>query len=107
VFCDRALFCFSNRFQRLFRMFTIDLTLKGTPLALSVERKEAADAEALYNKILKAIQASSAQVVELTCDRQTEKKIGVLSTEISAVQLSDKSNAGGSGRPPGFWQLSQ
>jgi hypothetical protein len=84
-------------------MFTIDLTLKGTGLALSVQRKEAADADALYQKILQAMQDSQSEVLELTCDRQPEKKIGILSGEISAVQISDKSSPAASGRSPGFW----
>jgi hypothetical protein len=84
-------------------MFTIDVTLKGSPLALSVQRKDAEEAETLYRQIMQAIQAGSAQVIELTCDRQIEKKIGILSSEISAVQISDKSSASASGRSPGFW----
>jgi hypothetical protein len=86
-------------------MFTIDITLKGTPLTLSVERKESADAEALYSQLLKAMQTGEPTAIELTCDRQTEKKVGILSSQISAIQVSDKSNPGGSGKPPGFWQV--
>lgn len=83
-------------------MFIIDLTLKGSPLALSVQRKESDQAEALYQKILKAMGANNPQALELTCDHQPEKKIGVLSSEISAVQLSEKSGTASS-KSPGFW----
>ena len=84
-------------------MYTIEVTLRGTPLALAVQRKETADAEALYQTVLKAVQSSTSQMIELTCDRDTEKKIGVLSSEISAVQLSDKSGGAGGAKVPGFF----
>lgn len=87
-------------------MFTIELTLKGTPLALSVQRKEADKAEALYQQIIKAINSDRSQIIELTCDREPEKKIGVLSSEISAVQISEKSGAATAGRAAGFFGLS-
>lgn len=88
-------------------MFTIELMLKGTPIALSVQRKEADEAKALYQQILKAMEASKSQILELTCDRQPDKKIAVLSSEILAIQISDKSNMAASGRPAGFFGLSQ
>lgn len=88
-------------------MFTIDITLKGMGIALSVQRKEEAAAQALYEQILQALKQGGGEIVELTCDRQPEKKIAVLSSEISAVQVSDKSGAATS-RAAGFWgQLTQ
>lgn len=88
-------------------MFTIDLTLKGTGMALSVQRKEAEAAEALYQQLLKALQAGGSQVVELTCDKQPEKKIAILSSEISAVQLSDKAANATAGRAVSFFGLAK
>ncbi len=84
-------------------MYTIEVTLRGTPLALAVQRKETEDAEALYQTILKAIQSPTPQLLELTCDRETDKKVGVLSNEISAVQISDKSTGGSGAKVPGFF----
>ncbi|HAG84225.1 MAG TPA: hypothetical protein DCL61_24475 [Cyanobacteria bacterium UBA12227] len=88
-------------------MFTIDLTLKNTPLPLSVQRKSEEDAQATYQDILKAMRSEKSQVVELSCDRQPEKKIGVLSDQISAVMISQKSGAATSGRPPGFFAMAE
>lgn len=88
-------------------MFTIDLTLKNTPLPLSVQRKSEEDAQATYEQILTAMRSEKAQVVELSCDRQPEKKIGVKSDQISAVMISQKSGAATSGRPPGFFALTE
>ncbi len=89
-------------------MFIIDLTLKNTPLTLSVQRKSEEDAKAVYQQILDAIQSGNPVALELTCEQQTEKKIGVLVSEISAVQISEKSGtAAASGRPPGFFALAE
>ncbi|MGE5659705.1 MAG: hypothetical protein ACM37W_24185 [Actinomycetota bacterium] len=88
-------------------MFTIDIIVKHTPVSLSVQRKSAEDAEALYQKILEALRATHFQVLELTCEKQPEKKIAILSSEVSAVQLSQKSGAAAAGRPPGFVALAE
>ena len=88
-------------------MFTIDLTLKNTPLPLSVQRKSPEEAEATFQEILKAMRSASPQLLELGCDRQPEKKIGVFSDQISAVIISEKSSTAASGRPPGFFALAE
>jgi hypothetical protein len=85
-------------------MFVIDINLKGSPAALSVQRKTEDDAKALYQQVLEAIRSGSPVTVELSCEQQVGKTIGVLVSEISAVQISEKSGAGtASGRPPGFF----
>ncbi len=84
-------------------MFTIDLVLKTTPIPLSVERKEEAAAQALYQEILSAVEQNSSRMLELTCEKQPEKKVAVLSSEIVAIQLSQKGAAGAAGRAPGFF----
>lgn len=71
-------------------MFTIDIVLKNVPLPLGVDRKEAEAAQALYQELMDAMKAGSPPVMELTCDRQTDKKIALSTKEIIAVQLTDK-----------------
>jgi hypothetical protein len=88
-------------------MITIDLTLKNTPLPLSVQRKSAEEAEATYQEILKAMRSDNPQLLELKCDHQMEKKIAVFSNDISAVVVSQKSGAAGTGRVPGFFALTE
>lgn len=56
-------------------MFTIDITLKGMGIALSVQRKEETAAQALYEQILQALKQGGSEIVELTCDRQPEKRL--------------------------------
>ncbi len=87
-------------------MFIIDVTLKNNPVALSVQKKTAEDADALYQRVIAALQSGSSQLIELTCEQQVGKKISILSSEISAVQVSEKSStATASGRPPGFFAM--
>ncbi len=89
-------------------MFTIDLTLKNTPFPLSVQRKSADDAEALYQQITSAMRSGVPDIIELTCDRQTEKKVAIRSNEITGVQISQKATTStASGRPPGFFALAE
>ncbi|NJN56689.1 MAG: hypothetical protein HC840_03470 [Leptolyngbyaceae cyanobacterium RM2_2_4] len=84
-------------------MFIIDLTLKNTPLMLSVQRKSLDDAKAVYQQVLDAIRSGNPVILELTCEQMPEKTVGVLVSEISAVQISEKSSTtAASGRPPGF-----
>lgn len=89
-------------------MFTIDLSLKNTPFPLSVQRKSEEDAEAVYQQILQAMRSNSSEILELTCDRQVEKRIAVKASEINGVQISQKaSSATASGKPPGFYAFTE
>lgn len=87
-------------------MYIVDITLKHTPASLSVQRNELESAQATYQDLLNALQSGDRPLVELTCDRQTEKKIAVLVDQISAIQMLEKSGSGtSSGRAPGFFAL--
>ncbi|NET68292.1 MAG: hypothetical protein F6K63_29415 [Moorea sp. SIO1G6] len=88
-------------------MFTIDLILRNTPMPLSVQRKSEEEAQATYQEILTAMLSGHPQLLELSCDHQPEKKIGVLSDQISAAMISQKSGATGSGRTPGFFAMAE
>jgi hypothetical protein len=83
-------------------MFSIDMIVKNTPVSLSVQRKSVEDAEAVYQQVLEAMRNSQPQILELTCEKNPEKKVAVLSSEISGVVISQKSGAASSGRAPGF-----
>ena len=87
-------------------MFTIDLSIKNTAFPVSVQRKTAEDAEAIYQLILAAMRSGNPDIVELKCEGKTEKKIAVRSSEISGVQIVQKDGANtGGGRPPGFFAV--
>jgi vacuolar-type H+-ATPase subunit D/Vma8 len=87
-------------------MFTIDLSIKNTAFSVSVQRKTAEDAEAIYQLILAAMRSGNPDIVELKCEGKTEKKVAVRSSEISGVQIVQKDGANtSSGRPPGFFAV--
>ena len=88
-------------------MFSIDIIVKYTPIPLSVEQKSLEDAQGVYQKVIDAMQAGQPQMVELTCDKIPDKKISILSSEIAAIQISQKSGASPTGRTPGFVTLGQ
>ncbi|MEB3294948.1 MAG: hypothetical protein VKJ24_17465 [Synechococcales bacterium] len=88
-------------------MYILELSLKGSPSGLTVQKKEQADAEATYQKIVEGIKSSSESLLELTCDHQAGKKVSVLSSAIAAVQVYEKTSGGASGRTPGFFAVAE
>ncbi|MEL6222053.1 MAG: hypothetical protein AAFR31_05350 [Cyanobacteria bacterium J06627_8] len=87
-------------------MYILEITLKGSPIALSVQKKEEGDAKAAYSQVTEAMKAGNAVIIELTCEHQAGKTVCILASEISSVQLSEKSGTtAASGKPPGFFAL--
>jgi hypothetical protein len=86
-------------------MYSIDITLKLSPIPISVQRKEAEGAEALYQTLVNAMRSSTPELIELTCEKQTDKKVAIFSDQITAVIVSQKSGAASAGRVPGFVAL--
>ncbi|MGB2926042.1 MAG: hypothetical protein WBB82_12130 [Limnothrix sp.] len=84
-------------------MYSLDLTLKFSPMPVSVQRKEEGDAHALYQSVIDAMKGNEATLIELSCDKDEEKKIALFSDQISAAILNKKSGAGSAGRVPGFF----
>ena len=68
-------------------MYSLDLTLKYSPMPVSVQRKEEGDATALYQSILDAMKGGTATLIELTCEKDEDKKVAFLSDQVSAVIL--------------------
>jgi hypothetical protein len=89
-------------------MFILEITLKHTPVTLSVQKKTGEDAESTYQQIVTAIRSGSNVVLELVCDHQVGKKVAVMSGDIAAAQMYEKSStATASGRPPGFFAMAE
>ena len=84
------------------KVHIVELTLKLSPVPLSVERKEARDAEALYQKILNCMEHQRPRLIELTCEKLEDKKVTVLLEEIIAVQIYEKTATMGGSKRPGF-----
>jgi hypothetical protein len=89
-------------------MFIIDVTLKNTPVTLSVQRKSEDGAKAVYQQVLDAMKSGNPVTIELTCEQQVGKTVAILVSEISAIQIAEKSGtAASSGRPPGFFAIAE
>ncbi len=84
-------------------MYTIDLVLKDIPLPVSVQRKEAEAAESLYQQIIAAMRSGSSEVIELTCEKEEDKKVAVMGDRICGVSVNKKSGGMAEGRVPGFF----
>ncbi len=74
-------------------MYTLEIILKNNPIAVSVQRKEKEAADALFAEIKTAIATGEPRFLELTCEKQEGKKLVVLTSEITAIQVSEKTGA--------------
>ena len=80
-------------------MYCIELTIKLSPMPLVVQRKEHADAKRLYSEVVDSIQKGNQRLLEMTCEKVEDKRITVLVSEITAVQVYEKTSTGTSKRP--------
>ena len=80
-------------------MYCIELTIKLSPMPLVVQRKEHADAQRLYSEVVDFIQKGNPRLLELTCEKVEDKRITVLVSEITAVQIYEKTSSSTSKRP--------
>ena len=83
-------------------MYAVELSLRMSPLPVSVQRRERADAEALYQQIRQAIEQGEPRLLELTCEKAEEKRVCLLTGEVLAVQIYEKSALGTGSKRPGF-----
>lgn len=84
-------------------MFTIDIVLQDIPLPISVQRKELEAAEGMYQKIVSVMGSGSTEIIELTCDKDEDKKVAVKGSLICAISLNKRSGGMAEGRVPGFF----
>tara|TARA_Y100001968_G_C19133136_1_gene607737 strand:- start:506 stop:766 length:261 start_codon:yes stop_codon:yes gene_type:complete len=80
-------------------VYCIELTIKLSPIPLVVQRKEHADAKRLYSEVLDSIQKGNQRILELTCEKVEDKRISVLLSEITAVQIYEKTGSSTTKRP--------
>ena len=83
-------------------VYVIELALRMSPVPVSVQRKEHADADALYQQIRQALENGQPRLLELTCEKVEGKKVTLLVSEVLAVQLYEKASAAGGSKRPGF-----
>ena len=84
-------------------MFTLELSLRYSPFPISIQKKEHDDLLRIFEEIKNAMRENSESLlIELTCDKMNSKSIAVLSREIIAVQIYEKSAIAGGSKRPGF-----
>ena len=80
-------------------MYCIELTIKLSPMPLVVQRKEHEDAKRLYFDVIESMKNCNQRLLELSCEKVEDKRITVLVSEISAVQIYEKTSSSTSKRP--------
>jgi len=83
-------------------MFVVELSLKLSPMPVAVQRKELTDAQSLYDTVRQALEGAGPRVLELTCVKDPDKRVSLLSSEVVAVQMFEKTAGGSSSKRPGF-----
>ena len=84
-------------------MFIVEIALKLNPLPLSVQRKTLPSAMALLERLKQAMaKDNNRTIVEFGCDKNEAKTVLVVSGEIAAVQVYEKSSVGSGSKRPGF-----
>ena len=83
-------------------MYLIEIALKFSPLPLSVQRKQLEDATALYKSLKETLKTGDPKVIEIDCEQVEDKRIAILTSELLAVQIYEKTTGAGGSRRPGF-----
>ena len=83
-------------------MYVIELSLRLSPMPVAVQRRELEAAQALYNEVRQALEHGHPKVLQLHCEKEEHKQVSLLSSELVAVQIYEKSAAGTGARRPGF-----
>ena len=83
-------------------MYVLELSLRLSPMPIAVQRKELTGAQELYGELRLALESGPPKVRELTCETDENKRISLLSSEVVAIQIYEKTAGGSGARRPGF-----
>tara|TARA_Y100000589_G_scaffold177159_1_gene167961 strand:- start:274 stop:540 length:267 start_codon:yes stop_codon:yes gene_type:complete len=84
-------------------MYTLELSLRYSPFPISIQKKEYDEVSRLFQEIKNAMRENnSSTLIELQCEKINSKSLAVLSNEIIAVQIYEKSAIAGGTKRPGF-----
>jgi len=83
-------------------MYVVEISLRLSPMPVAVQRKELEAAQALSGEVRQALDSGHPKVLELTCEKDEQKRVSLLSGEIVALQIYEKSSVAGGGKRPGF-----
>jgi len=84
-------------------MYTLELSLRYSPFPISIQKKEYDEVFKIFQEVKNAmINNNSSTLIELQCEKINSKLLAVLSNEIIAVQIYEKSAIAGGTKRPGF-----
>ena len=84
-------------------MYTLELTLRYSPFPISIQKKEYDDITKIFEHIKNLIKENdNTTLIDLKCEKMESKSIAVLSREIIAVQIYERSAIAGGSKRPGF-----
>ena len=83
-------------------VYVVELALRMSPMPISVQRKESGDAESVYQQVRQTLEQGQPRLLELTCEKVEGKRLSVLTSEVLAVQIYEKTAASGGSKRPGF-----
>ena len=84
-------------------MYTLELTLRYSPFPISIQKKEYDEISKIFEHIKNLIKENdNTTLIDLKCEKMESKSIAVLSREIIAVQIYEKSAIAGGSKRPGF-----
>tara|TARA_B100000945_G_C20242558_1_gene530674 strand:+ start:45 stop:314 length:270 start_codon:yes stop_codon:yes gene_type:complete len=85
-------------------MYSLELSLRYSPFPLSIQKKDYADVERIYNEIKDSMNGNNHNplLIELKCEKVQDKLISVLAKEIISVQIYENSSIAGGSKRPGF-----
>jgi hypothetical protein len=83
-------------------MYVVELSLKLSPMPIAVQRKELADAQALYAMVRQAMEGSGPRVLDLSCEKNPERQVSLLTSELGAAQPEKSPPPDTDDKRPGF-----
>jgi hypothetical protein len=83
-------------------VYVVELALRMSPMPISVQRKESGDAESVYQQVRQALEQGQPRLLEMTCEKVEGKRLSVLTSDVLAVQIYEKTAATGGSKRPGF-----
>ena len=84
-------------------MYTLELSLRYSPFPISIQKKEYDEVSTIFQEVKNAMRDNnSSTLIELQCEKINSKSLAVLSNEIIAVQIYEKSAIAGGTKRPGF-----
>ena len=83
-------------------VYVVELALRMSTMPISVQRKESGDAESVYQQVRQALEQGQPRLLEMTCEKVEGKRLSVLTSDVLAVQIYEKTAASGGSKRPGF-----